>query len=201
MNGEGSTLARIVGGIVQFAFGLYIFVAMGFTAYFNWTYARDHGVVSWVVFGEVVATAKAVVWPYFVATNPPWKEAPSPASLPRGVQNFFFSMDALVQANEEERDMNDPGELRAILGLLHEAVDSAAGINRYELNQVYPNLGDHFMDDAIGAAQFYIDAFEAADGDQVMRGAAAWIRWTNWWNPNASDVLVALSRRYGLEVR
>ena len=30
-----------------------------FVPYFNWTYARDHGFVRWIVLGEVAATAKA----------------------------------------------------------------------------------------------------------------------------------------------
>lgn len=32
---------------------------------FNWRYAREHGFVSWLCLGEVVATFKAVVWPYY----------------------------------------------------------------------------------------------------------------------------------------
>ncbi len=32
---------------------------------FNWRYAREHGFVSWLFMGEVVATFKAVVWPYY----------------------------------------------------------------------------------------------------------------------------------------
>jgi hypothetical protein len=29
--------------------------------YFNWQYAREHGIVSWIVLGEIVATAKAAI--------------------------------------------------------------------------------------------------------------------------------------------
>jgi len=35
----------------------------------NWTFARDNGFLKWFLFGEVVATAKAIVWPYFLFTS------------------------------------------------------------------------------------------------------------------------------------
>lgn len=43
-----------------------IFIA---TPVFNWGYARDNGFVKWILLGEVVATAKAIVWPYFLLTS------------------------------------------------------------------------------------------------------------------------------------
>jgi hypothetical protein len=37
-----------------------------FVPYYNWQYANQHGYVSWIFFGEIVATAKAFAFPYFV---------------------------------------------------------------------------------------------------------------------------------------
>jgi hypothetical protein len=37
-----------------------------FVPYYNWQYAKDHGFVSWLLFGQIAPTAKALVWPYFV---------------------------------------------------------------------------------------------------------------------------------------
>ena len=56
---------------VQFVLVLY-FAAAGlvFIPYYNWQYARDRGFASWLLFGEVVPTAKALVWPYFVFLAP-----------------------------------------------------------------------------------------------------------------------------------
>lgn len=33
------------------------------TPYFNWLYAKEHGFWSWVFFGEIIATIKAMIWP------------------------------------------------------------------------------------------------------------------------------------------
>lgn len=32
--------------------------------YFNWTYAKTNGFGKWLFFGEVLATFRAVAWPY-----------------------------------------------------------------------------------------------------------------------------------------
>ena len=46
--------------------GLYFLVAVLFFApYYNWPYAKEYGFLNWLFFGEFVATAKAMVWPYF----------------------------------------------------------------------------------------------------------------------------------------
>jgi hypothetical protein len=37
-----------------------------FTPYFNWQYAKEHGFVSWLFFGEIVPTLKALFWPFFL---------------------------------------------------------------------------------------------------------------------------------------
>lgn len=33
---------------------------------FNYLYAINHGFVSWLFFGEIIATLKAIIWPYYV---------------------------------------------------------------------------------------------------------------------------------------
>lgn len=47
----------------------YFAITMLAVPVFNWRYAREHGFVSWLCLGEVVATLKAVVWPYYAFTS------------------------------------------------------------------------------------------------------------------------------------
>jgi len=59
--------SNIIGTVV----GLYFMAAfLVFTPYYNWNYAQTHGFVKWAFFGEVVATAKAIAWPYSVFFSP-----------------------------------------------------------------------------------------------------------------------------------
>ncbi len=46
----------------------YFVITMLTIPVFNWRYARERGFVSWLLLGEVVATFKAVVWPYYAIT-------------------------------------------------------------------------------------------------------------------------------------
>ncbi len=57
--------------LISTIFGLYFIVTFFvFTPYYNWDYAKTHGFMKWFAFGEVVATAKAIAWPYFVFISP-----------------------------------------------------------------------------------------------------------------------------------
>jgi hypothetical protein len=57
-------MARLITAVVGF-----YFISCSFTAvYFNWQYAAEHGFASWLLFGEIVATGKGLVWPYFALT-------------------------------------------------------------------------------------------------------------------------------------
>jgi len=58
-----SKLLKTAGGLVV---GAYFFVVFLMTPYYNWQYAKDHGFINWVFFGQIVPTMKAVAWPYFV---------------------------------------------------------------------------------------------------------------------------------------
>ena len=45
---------------------IYAFSVGIFGLYFNWLYAAENGFIAWLFFGEIIASLKAIVWPYFV---------------------------------------------------------------------------------------------------------------------------------------
>lgn len=52
---------------IMLVFQIYLYISLFiFVPYYNWQYANDHGFADWLFFGEVVATSKAMAWPYFV---------------------------------------------------------------------------------------------------------------------------------------
>ena len=52
--------------LLSLVFGLYGISVAIFALYFNWQYAQEHGFMAWLFFGEVVATLKAIVWPFII---------------------------------------------------------------------------------------------------------------------------------------
>ena len=62
---KSSPIAKIVGILLN----LYFISVMVAIPYFNFRYAKKHGFVTWLLLGEIVPTAQAVVWPYFAFTG------------------------------------------------------------------------------------------------------------------------------------
>ena len=52
--------------ILAFFMVSYAIVASGFIAYFNYLYAVENGFVAWLLFGEIVATFKGLLWPLYI---------------------------------------------------------------------------------------------------------------------------------------
>ncbi len=57
---------KVIGGILAGIFAIYFISTLVVAPYYNWEYAKEHGFVSWLTFGQIVPTAKAFIWPYFV---------------------------------------------------------------------------------------------------------------------------------------
>src|ERR1039457_2038198 len=51
--------------LLSWVFGIYV-LGVSFSAiYFNWQYTATHGFVQWLFLGEIVPTAKSLIWPYY----------------------------------------------------------------------------------------------------------------------------------------
>jgi len=187
--------------VIRFIVGIYVFGIMLSATYFNWTFARDNGFWTWLLLGEVVPTAKALIWPYYVfAPSQPTPQNDRPAlgqGAPKGVQMFFVAMDALLEADERPNGIVPEANLRRVEVLLKRVIDASAKADREELNAIYPGWGDHFFDDAVAHARFMVQAIETRDGDAATRATAAFLRWQNWWKANQAKVTVVVGDRYG----
>lgn len=74
---DKASFFRASSPVLSYALAGYIGLAsLIFAPYYNYVYARDNGFMRWLLFGEVVATAKAIVWPYFLLAS-------SSSSIPR----------------------------------------------------------------------------------------------------------------------
>src|SRR6516165_11888939 len=52
---------------LRIVIGLYAIIAFFiFAPYFNWQYANENGFVKWLFLGQIIPTARAVIWPYYV---------------------------------------------------------------------------------------------------------------------------------------
>lgn len=49
-----------------YTFIVYCAFVVVFAPYYSYEYIKEHGFMAWLLFGEIVACWKALVWPYYV---------------------------------------------------------------------------------------------------------------------------------------
>lgn len=54
------------GSTVETLLVIYGISVMIMGAYYNWKYAVENGFIQWLFLGEIVASLKALIWPFFV---------------------------------------------------------------------------------------------------------------------------------------
>lgn len=74
-------MKKPISGILKAMAALYFLSFLVVTPYFNWQYAKHHGFLKWLFLGEIIATAKSVVWPYYLFFA---KDASSAQPTPEG---------------------------------------------------------------------------------------------------------------------
>jgi hypothetical protein len=123
--------------------------------YYNYRYAQRHGFLSWLIFGEVVATSQAMVWPVFV-----FKGSSKPkftAEERDNLEHYHKSRSAFNQMGEmwvnakvdSSGMMYDSSEIVTISTLLKRALDEAKQVNLGTLAKVHPDLPDRSTNEYI----------------------------------------------------
>lgn len=74
-----------------FLFQLYITSTLVAAAYYNWQFARTKGFVRWLFLGELLSTAKGLIWPYFAFLAPKVSRGPT-ATVSFGTARMMDSL-------------------------------------------------------------------------------------------------------------
>ncbi|MBA4419171.1 MAG: hypothetical protein C0392_14880 [Syntrophus sp. (in: bacteria)] len=121
---------KIVTSALSIVVALYFLLAtFVFTPLYNWQYARDNGFVKWVMLGELVATVKAFIWPYYFfanRANTVSTELPELNASEAGVISRIFS-----KSTKEALDENDMNELKHTIKSYHDR--TGRQINKAEI--------------------------------------------------------------------
>lgn len=141
------------------------------------------------------------MWPYFLYQTYATESRRTVAEAPLGVQNFLLAMDALGRANALTAPASSQERVNATSALFRDAVAYSQNVDRAELNAVYSGLGDRFLDDAIGAAELYLEGLATSNRGQLTSAAATWARWASWWRDHSREAMFAFADRYNLDIR
>lgn len=168
----------IVGIIIAYLFS----AMMIFTPYFNWMYAKENGFIKWIVFGEVVATAKGFVWPYILLSK---KSDPSAGHFVK----------ALRHINKANRISNEAGknpskqDIENILTESNEALDEAKKTDIISMNNHIDGFGTHFRDEFIAGLDKFIVGINTSNNEESLEGQSLLEKWGVWFDENREKIV------------
>ncbi|MCX6626542.1 MAG: hypothetical protein NTW28_02785 [Candidatus Solibacter sp.] len=127
-------------------FAVWFFGAAIMLPYFNWQYAVEHGFMTWMFFGEIIPSAKALVWPYYAFKRVhDGKNAEPSTVLIRSRNEFTTFLNALRFSQQATKIINRGEEpTREIMAQIIQFEKKALAVGRAVdcnvLNSVYPEL-------------------------------------------------------------
>jgi hypothetical protein len=191
-------------------------VTIGLAAtYYNWEYARTHGFLPWVFFGEIVPTAKALVWPYFTfhkgdssgASNPVDAELKKTALTPSQIAEMEakklilainYSQQATYLLNSAPHEnLADYPNLSHILAYRRKAIQVGRSVNTDVLNGVYPELGDRFRSEFVEAISLFVHGSDTQSDDELRRSKLLNDEWADWYEGHRKAIEDAINKATG----
>lgn len=158
--------------------------------YFNWQYARQHGFASWIIFGEIIASCRALIWPYYVVSGLLSQGADRERIDSIHYLNSKRACDEAMQLVvrfgglsriplEESTNFERLVEAAAMEGVL---VSSAY------LDRVHPELGAHYRDEYLHALQLMLEGIRTEDISKQINGSARYNAFGTWMKTHAVEL-------------
>ena len=180
-------LGRAAGAVI----GLYFFTAMvAFIPYFNWTYARDHGLVRWILFGELVATTKAFAWPWFAFYSPAGEVSAPRSEAERRYGNSKKACDEALRIVAQRGDISalTSQEALQVSQLLRLAVREAQLVDGAYLAKIHPDFPIHYTDQYVKGLRWVADGLERKDRSLSLAGVYGYNEFAAWQAGNKNDL-------------
>jgi hypothetical protein len=191
------SLAVAVFTVIVYLYGLSIVIA---APCYNWQYARRHGLVDWLAWGEIAPTAKAFVWPYFAAqgTEPPEADPAVSALSQRQISEMqiMSGMRAIASALQANYiiDSRTPDtaltqeQVQIVIDYATRSLQSAGTTDEEALNRLYPEFGTRFKRDFCGGEWLLISGLTSNSRGDLVKSSDADRAWKDWYNPNRKRI-------------
>ncbi len=183
-------------------------------AYYNWEYARTNGFLRWAILGEIVPTAKAIVWPYFSFRSDPIKIAnPGRTELEETrltakqisemeVKKFVLAINYSQQAtyllnSAPHENLEDYPNLQDILTYRRKAIEVGKAVDTGVLNSVFPSLGDRFKGEFVEAMSLFVHGCETQSDDELRQSKQLNDEWADWYGTHRKAIEDAANNAMG----
>jgi hypothetical protein len=174
--------------IIGFAFYIYV-MSMTFAApYYNWQYAKENGFVNWLFFGEVVATAKSLIWPYYAVVG--FSSEQAHHTDLHFANSRRASTEALNLVNRFDGGLADLPSKDAsdVARLLEASVTEAELVDDSYLKQVHPEFLRRFRDEYTGSLRDLADGVRTSDVAKQIAAATAYNSFSEWVKTHAKEL-------------
>lgn len=167
--------------------GVAIFVAF---PYSNWRYAKEHGFGRWLVFGEVVATIKATIWPYYAMVGIGPGRSGSDASIDLHFANSRRASHEALKVIDQFGGVTElpPNAASNVVRLLQSSVTEAELAEDSYLQQVHPEFLQRFREDYTGSLRNLADGIRTGDRVKQISAAAAYNNFSEWVSSHAKEM-------------
>jgi hypothetical protein len=195
------------------AFFLYMITVTVACAYYNWRYANENGFVKWLLLGEIVPTAKALVWPYFVFGSSDGSQTTSRAVRPTPAADATLDPDKFMRRQQARAELkkflaaiessqnatlllnarpdialSDMPNLPKIIAHRRKALEIADTVDTAVLDRIYPELGTRFKDQFRDAVELFIEGCEKGSNASLSSSKLLNDKWADWYMANRQAI-------------
>ncbi len=168
--------------------GGYVLVSAILTPYYNYSYAKNNGFIKWLLWGEIVATTKALIWPYsvFILTDSPGYEneseryyTNSKKACDEGIKIIIKTGDVLKLSSEDKEKT---------IWLFELSVSEAEKIEDSYLDKIHPEFHRRYMESYIYALKLLIQGLKTENSALVLGGTYGYNEFAVWMQTHKSEL-------------
>ena len=194
---------------VGYAVSLYMMSVMCMVPYFNWRFAKDNGFIAWLFLGEIVPTAKGLVWPFFVfKTSDVDRQRASVHTL----ENILTIRQKALELSAQWHDK--PSIPQDVLGQMKDCSDEmlreSRTVDPMLLDGVYPQLGTMFSEKFVKSLALAVEMEndgiarrakgeppDTPEGRQKLKQATELeVEWAEWFTPRTHEIANAMKAKW-----
>lgn len=189
------SLGRIFVVIFGVIVGMYLLAAnFVFVPYYNWQFAKEHGFMEWLFFGELSATMRAYRWPLLVFSST--KERSASHELAAMMYHnkaveIAKKYGGVGPAGATGKGNNSEADWRSIMDYNRKALEEAKAADIAEMNKWYPGYGDHFRDEFIGGLRQVIQnsaTMSPLTANGYLHGQLLMNNFGDWYTANLEGI-------------
>ncbi|MBN1941905.1 MAG: hypothetical protein JW849_01295 [Phycisphaerae bacterium] len=182
-------MKRIIKKVTLSIFYLYLFSFGPAFLYCNWRYVKDHGFRNWIFFGEFVATAKSLIWPYYAVVGFGTRDSGTELTDIHFVNSRRSSHEALKIINQSDGVIKlSPNDKSVVTQLLQKSVIEAELVDDSYLKQVHPEFLHQFRDEYTRSLQDLVDGIQTNDDDKMTSAAIKYNIFSDWVSTHAKEI-------------